>query len=870
MSPSGDIRSMSLGELLEECQALNVDLVEALYRSETLRSLRLQLEPEELRKIVVTEKAELHGPSLVLPFLAETEPSGLRDSATAKSFEKQARLQTDTGLQVSHEVEHAASAPVRRVSKQRSSRSSVQEKEKKPGGRPFLPTHGSCWQHRLYLVFDDAGGSWLGAITACCVVATILVSTGSFVMESMPKFRTRPSACELERTVENCEPRAFPVFASVETVCIMIFTVDYMVRVGFVHAVPDKHMSEKWRRTLKYAKQPLNVIDLLAILPWYINLVVGDIGPVRVLRLARILRLFKAAKHHPGILMLGEVMVMSGLPLLILVFFNCIITVLFGALIYFAEGLTFTVDPEYTAAHADGSPALYPRGVYVRPDQSLEGTEVSPFRSIPYSCYWVLTTMTTVGYGDLSPTSQVGKAIGVATFYVGVIFLALPISVIVTNFEIVYDRQVTVTRQSKRLTNGRMLRKMKTLSLAQLNPCLPAVDGVKRQLFLMLEDPSSCRLAKYYSVFVIAVIILSTCTFIMESMPEFKIVSDSCVVGSLSVDACEPQPYPWFYTLECACIIVFTMDYVFRMATVHAVMPYECGFSALEKWVDDDEDFTATLALKITFRYCAQALNTIDFLAILPFYVELAGGGGGGASVLRVLRLVRIFRVLKVPKMRACADMFLVVIEDALPALFLLLFMTALMSVLYASLIVFAEGSWYSLDHFTDEYPYGVYVRPTKDGYNVEVSPFKSILYAFWWFFATATTVGYGDDYPTTTMGRLVGIATFYTGIVLIALPITIIGGCFNKYYPDFVAEFEPPESEEDEDEDEEEEDDSFEGDTSGLDIGLESSADSLANAPVSAFKLPRVNSKIEDDLSVEDAECSPRAAWKGPTAVFD
>merc|ERR1719487_2564577 len=125
------------------------------------------------------------------------------------------------------------------------------------------------------------------------------------------------------------------------------------------------------------------------------------------------------------------------------------------------------------------------------------------------------------------------------------------------------------------------------------------------------------------------------------------------------------------------------------------------------------------------------------------------------------------------PKMRACADMFIAVVIDALPALVLLLFMTTLMCILFASLVVFAEGSNYSIDHFQDEYPHGLYIRPTKDGYDMEPTPFSSIVYAFWWFFTTATTVGYGDDFPTTTSGRCVGVMTFYTGIVLISLPIS-------------------------------------------------------------------------------------------------
>jgi len=170
--------------------------------------------------------------------------------------------------------------------------------------------------------------------------------------------------------------------------------------------------------------------------------------------------------------------------------------------------------------------------------------------------------------------------------------------------------------------------------------------------------------------------------------------------------------------------------------------------------------------------------------------VELAGGVGGGAGVLRVLRLIRVFRVLKMPQLRSLSEMFINVVIDALPALFILFFMTTCSCVLMSSCLVFAEGTNYSVDHFRDTHPEGVYIRPKIDGYGMEETPFVSIFYAFWWFFTTATTVGYGDDVPTTTAGRIVGVITFYTGIILLALPVTIVGGSFSKFYPDWVKEF--------------------------------------------------------------------------------
>lgn len=219
----------------------------------------------------------------------------------------------------------------------------------------------------------------------------------------------------------------------------------------------------------------------------------------------------------------------------------------------------------------------------------------------------------------------------------------------------------------------------------------------------------------------------------------------------------------------------------------HAATPEECGLAPGNHKLSP---------AKVTLLYCSQIMNVVDLVAILPFYLEFMTGAGGGSSVLRVLRLIRVFRVLKNPKLKSGARMMIQVIVESVPALLLMAFMTALMSVFFASLIVFAEGSEYSVDHFQDQYPEGLYVRPTNDGYGIEPSPFQSIPYAFWWFFVTTTTVGYGDDYPTTTAGRLISVAVYYLGIVLFALPLSIIGGKLNEHYPKWVAECAGPTTE--------------------------------------------------------------------------
>merc|ERR1719181_1643086 len=122
--------------------------------------------------------------------------------------------------------------------------------------------------------------------------------------------------------------------------------------------------------------------------------------------------------------MMATVLQRSAPAMHILVFFSALVIVVFGSLLYFAEGTQFSLDASFAAAH--------PTGVYVRPDITGHGMEPTAVRSIPWAFWWAATTMTTVGYGDIAPTSSAGKAVGIALFYVGIILLALPITILGT------------------------------------------------------------------------------------------------------------------------------------------------------------------------------------------------------------------------------------------------------------------------------------------------------------------------------------------------------------------------------------------------------------------------------------------------------
>lgn len=120
--------------------------------------------------------------------------------------------------------------------------------------------------------------------------------------------------------------------------------------------------------------------------------------------------------------MLVLVLVRSKDALIVMVFFVLLAMVLFGSMVYLAEGGDWMVTADF------------PEGAYLRRTANQRDWEVSPFLSIGSSFWWVMVTVTTVGYGDLFPTSPGGKFIGAVTVIIGILTLALPITIISTNY----------------------------------------------------------------------------------------------------------------------------------------------------------------------------------------------------------------------------------------------------------------------------------------------------------------------------------------------------------------------------------------------------------------------------------------------------
>lgn len=243
--------------------------------------------------------------------------------------------------------------------------------------------------------------------------------------------------------------------------------------------------------------------------------------------------------------------------------------------------------------------------------------------------------------------------------------------------------------------------------------------SLKHTLFLLLEDQTeSDRRARWVRWFLVILILSNVCAVMIETMEEVSTMYRHI-----------------FYNFELASVGVFTIEYIARL------------------WVVTER--TGLKGTKDRLRYALHPLMLVDMLAILPFYLPYILPND--LIFLRALRLMRLARVLKLGRYSDAIKVFINVIRLKKEQLAVAAFCMAILLVISSSLMYYAE-------------------------HRAQPAIFGSIPHSLWWAVITLTTVGYGDAYPITSLGRVLGAIISMLGIAMFALPAGILSAGFVEY----------------------------------------------------------------------------------------
>ncbi|XP_078093472.1 voltage-gated potassium channel KCNC1-like isoform X6 [Mustelus asterias] len=269
------------------------------------------------------------------------------------------------------------------------------------------------------------------------------------------------------------------------------------------------------------------------------------------------------------------------------------------------------------------------------------------------------------------------------------------------------------------------------------------------KVWALFEDPYSSKAARYVAFASLFFILISITTFCLETHEAFNHLvnkTENVTMGNITnvVEDVEIETEAFLTYVEGMCVIWFTFEFLMRIM-----------------FCPDKKEF-----IKNT-------LNIIDFVAILPFYLEVGLSGLSSKAAkdvlgfLRVVRFVRILRIFKLTRhfiglrvlghtLRASTNEFL-----------LLIIFLALGVLIFATMIYYAERIGADPEDITGS----------------KHTTFKNIPIGFWWAVVTMTTLGYGDMYPETWSGMLVGALCALAGVLTIAMPVPVIVNNFGMYY---------------------------------------------------------------------------------------
>uniref|UniRef100_A0A8C4QFD4 Potassium voltage-gated channel, subfamily G, member 2 n=1 Tax=Eptatretus burgeri TaxID=7764 RepID=A0A8C4QFD4_EPTBU len=290
---------------------------------------------------------------------------------------------------------------------------------------------------------EDPQSGLPGKVFACLSIIFVAITAVSLCLSTMPDLRA-------EEDKGECSQKCYNIFV-VETVCVAWFSFEFLLRLIQARS--------KWQ----FVRDPLNAIDVAAILPFYVTLIVNAVPAetdngrsiggggssylekvgllLRVMRALRILYVMRLARHSLGLQTLGLTIRRCTRELGLLLLFMCVAMALFAPLVFLAE-------TELSGGSSDEDEG---QGLHKEAEQS----NIHDFSSIPTCYWWAIISMTTVGYGDMVPRSIAGQVVALSSILSGILLMAFPVTSIFHTFSRVYIelREGQLRRNLQELTH---------------------------------------------------------------------------------------------------------------------------------------------------------------------------------------------------------------------------------------------------------------------------------------------------------------------------------------------------------------------------------------------------------------------------------
>ncbi|XP_051547261.1 potassium voltage-gated channel subfamily D member 2-like isoform X1 [Myxocyprinus asiaticus] len=312
----------------------------------------------------------------------------------------------------------------------------IQDDEENESNKDLVPPDMS-FRESMWRAFENPHTSTMALVFYYVTGFFIAVSVMANVVETVPCGNAPDRVKEI-----SCGERYALAFFCLDTACVMIFTVEYLLR---LIAAPSRY---------KFVKSVMSIIDVVAIMPYYIGLVMTDnedvSGAFVTLRVFRVFRIFKFSRHSAGLRILGYTLKSCASELGFLLFSLTMAIIIFATVMFYAE----------------------------------KGSSASKFTSIPAAFWYTIVTMTTLGYGDMVPKTIMGKIFGSICSLSGVLVIALPVPVIVSNFSRIYH-------QSQRAEKRRAQKASKEAGQALVCKSNPTFETQHHHLLHCLEKTTN-------------------------------------------------------------------------------------------------------------------------------------------------------------------------------------------------------------------------------------------------------------------------------------------------------------------------------------------------------------------------------------------